>query len=421
MELRLWICSVVVLPLAVKGLKIKDVNPKSQTISPGGKVELAVTWEAESDSENTSQISIGLHLEGSLFNGIVLPVPLSKSPSQVTFNNVAPGKYTVYAIANRIDEQIGVSPDTIEIKAQDPPGSTPSPPDTLTDPRNDGPRQTSTNGTPPAVTSVTTQTTSSTTMKTISSEKTDTETSTANVSGTDTSANNSPNNPATSSSISGSFRGSDPSNTLNASSSVNPTETPVAPGMNPGEPGSESKRNNSGGIIGGVIGGLGFLVIVILFLIYLRRRRSKQNSIPEPFSQNDMVRQSDGSKFEYPFAARFNPAYATPKPFTGDLTTLYTSRASSPVDTEAITVTGTEVTEKPHQFSWTDRQMEIEERVQQLQSQLIVLHNLSKFHKSQGEERQIEDIREKIERLNALKSGYWALEQSDERPQEMMY
>ncbi|KAK7027882.1 hypothetical protein VNI00_015097 [Paramarasmius palmivorus] len=167
-------------------LKITDVNPKSQTLPPGSTTaELTITWETESDAETTEQIALFLHLDGEpLLQGTTGPVNVSQSPSKVAFTNVGAGKYVVYAIKNSTFRPIGVSPD-IEIKAQDPLGSTPLPP--VTDPRNDDPWQTSTTttGTPPTiVTPTTTQTTSSMTAKMTDIEQADTEISTTGSSGT---------------------------------------------------------------------------------------------------------------------------------------------------------------------------------------------------------------------------------------------
>ncbi|KAK7027889.1 hypothetical protein VNI00_015104 [Paramarasmius palmivorus] len=412
MKLRLWICSLVALPSAVKGFKFTDVDPKSPTLQPGGKVDLSITWEKESGDEKNVLFVLHLDSEENPFAGDALGNPLlaptTQSPSQVTFNKVVAGI-------------IGRWKDTLEIKAPDhaaQPGSIQAPPNT----NQQVPQQTTSispnDGTPSiAGTSTPTPTTSLATAETVNIEQTDTDT------GATGSRTFSPAISFTSSYTTSSWaqnsRGSSQSTQLSGNGLPSPNRAPEASGVHPGDSDSNNKGVDEGSIIGGVIGGLEFLVIIILLLLCLHRRRSKRIVTTEPFNKEKMVGQ--GSKFEYPFAPEFNPAYTAPKPFTEDFTTLYTSRASSPVDTEALTDTGTGVTEKPRRFAWTDRQMEIEERVQQLQAQLIALHNQSKFHKSQGEERQIEDIREKIERLNVLKSGYWALEQSDERPREMVY
>ncbi|KAK7027887.1 hypothetical protein VNI00_015102 [Paramarasmius palmivorus] len=91
-----------------EALIIKDVNPKSQTLPPGtGNVELTITWETESDDEREGQISIGMHLDGSPpLEGNTFSMPVSQSPSKVTFDNVTTGL-------------IGYSRDIVEIKAKD--------------------------------------------------------------------------------------------------------------------------------------------------------------------------------------------------------------------------------------------------------------------------------------------------------------
>ncbi|KAK7020244.1 hypothetical protein VNI00_017772 [Paramarasmius palmivorus] len=235
---------------AVQGFKIMDVDPKSLTLQPGGKVELTITWETERDSEKTGQILIGLILDGKL-GGNTSRIPVSHSPSQVIFNNVTTGPIP-----------IGFSQDTIEIKAQDPPGSPQSRPP-VTNPRDDDPQQTTStpaNGTPPTtVSSTATQTASSATATTIS-EQTNTGTSKSDLSGTFTSAN-STNDSATSSVISDSFRGS------------NPSVTPVGNSSNIQD---QPHGRHMAALIAGPVVGVVVLIIVSCVIILRRRARRKK-------------------------------------------------------------------------------------------------------------------------------------------------
>ncbi|KAK7027881.1 hypothetical protein VNI00_015096 [Paramarasmius palmivorus] len=188
--------------------------------------------------------------------------------------------------------------------------------------------------------------------------------------------------------------------------SVSSGDIPISATPTPSpEPNANSDKSS---IIGGTVGGLVFVLIGILVLIYLYRR-SKRQAPSGLFNKKKTLGDRDKSA-EHPIDGAFSPPYQTRKEIIR-----YTSRAGSPVDTE--TIIGTVTTEKVHQFSRTDRQMEIEERIQQLQAQLIGLHNRSKVS---GEEPAMEEIRQKIENLEALKEGDWALELCDEKPHEMV-
>ncbi|KAK7027884.1 hypothetical protein VNI00_015099 [Paramarasmius palmivorus] len=265
LQVRLWIW-IVALALAVKGFKIKDVEPKYLTLQPGGKVALRIAWERESDNEKKEQISIGLRLEGGLlFDGNVPPVPVSQSPSLVTFNNVAPGEYKDLSLSHWTF-RLSLWQDTIEIKGPDDAtqkGSTSSPP--ATNPGNNDPRQTSTNGAPPTiVTSMTMQTTSSATAKAVDSERINTEPSTINLSGTLT-----PGNDSATSSLSASFQGSTSSIAPNGSSSNI----------------SDQPHGRMVGFIAGPIAGVVVLITIVSCVITLRRRarRKKLRSIETAF------------------------------------------------------------------------------------------------------------------------------------------
>ncbi|KAK7039103.1 hypothetical protein VNI00_010285 [Paramarasmius palmivorus] len=194
------------------------------------------------------------------------------------------------------------------------------------------------------------------------------------------------------------------------------SETPSALGSN------GTKRDDTSAIIGGVIGGLAFLAMVVLALLYLRRRRTKRNSTTEIFDKNKMVKER---KSDYPFAAIHSPSYREKSTTEERAAVLKSySRDTSPSPSAHETaITASDVNEEISRTSRTDRQMEIEERIQQLQAQLISLYDKSRIPRSQGktspEEEQMGEIREKIDRLNALKESDWALDLSDERPPDM--
>ncbi|KAK7019180.1 hypothetical protein VNI00_018174 [Paramarasmius palmivorus] len=174
---------------------------------------------------------------------------------------------------------------------------------------------------------------------------------------------------------------------------------------------NSGQRSDIGAIIGGVIGGLVFVTVMMLGLLYLRRRRTKRNSTAEIFDKNKMVKERES---DYPFAAIHSPSYRE-KSSTEERAAVMKnySRDSSPSPSaHEATITASDVSEENSRTSRTDRQMEIEERIQQLQAQLITLKDFA------GEE-QMGEIREKIDRLNALKESDWALELSDERPPDM--
>ncbi|KAK7020118.1 hypothetical protein VNI00_017879 [Paramarasmius palmivorus] len=161
-------------------------------------------------------------------------------------------------------------------------------------------------------------------------------------------------------------------------------------------------------IVGSVTGGFGLILFVVLGILYFRssRKLSKGRSMTAAFDRGKMVIKS---------SAESDPGQpATMRRRTPSL-------CSYESGTETETLAGIPYTpEKQVQISRTDRQMEIEERVQELQSQLISLHNQSRLGKSLVDETQMEEVRGRIEKMNALKDGDWAREMSDKRPQEMM-
>ncbi|KAK7027892.1 hypothetical protein VNI00_015107 [Paramarasmius palmivorus] len=210
------------------------------------------------------------------------------------------------------------------------------------------------------------------------------------------------------------MRSSGTKNTSPTSTSSQTLSTPPMSGE--GEDRSNGKNLHPQSIVGGVIGGIMLILLAIALLLYIRRRSSKRISVAK-FYRERMVKQRVSRR-----APTRQFSYTTLTPQQDDK-----SCSSSPIS--SVTESETTVVE-PHdlidaekavQTSRTDRQMEIEERMQELQAQLITLHYRSKLEVSSSEgAAQMKETREKVDRLNALKSGDWAKELSNERPLEML-
>ncbi|KAI3608715.1 hypothetical protein WG66_003862 [Moniliophthora roreri] len=167
--------------------------------------------------------------------------------------------------------------------------------------------------------------------------------------------------------------------------------------------------NNSGKrniIIGSTIGGVVFLILLlVLFLLCRRRRRNRKPNRISTFTSGS------GLLFDRERMVKSSP----PKVDSGAIYSPI-SRSSTPAPSFTETaITGvTYETEIPRPRARTDRQMEIEEKIQLLQSEIISVSR--SYGRSSPEEA---EIREKIDRLHVLKEGDWALERSDEKPTEM--
>ncbi|KAK7020116.1 hypothetical protein VNI00_017877 [Paramarasmius palmivorus] len=211
-----------------------------------------------------------------------------------------------------------------------------------------------------------------------------------------------------------------PSRTEDTTSTPSSTDTWSAMPMDGEDEDCSNGRNGrTRSIVGGVIGGITLILLVIALLLCIRRRSSKRISIAK-FCRERMVKQRVSRRAQIP-TRQFSYTTLTPQQ---DDRSCSSSPLPSVTESETTAVEPYDLidAEKAVQTSRTDRQMEIEERMQELQAQLITLHYQSKLEGSSSEEGEarIKEIREKVNKLNALKNGDWAKELSDERPLEML-
>ncbi|ESK85754.1 hypothetical protein Moror_2463 [Moniliophthora roreri MCA 2997] len=409
--------------ILVEGFKIDNVEPT--TISQID-ASLSVSWTDEGGEEGFP-INLFLvppdqePLESEKGN-VVIDKNLARSPILVRFQNIPlPGQLYLVAIDRHNKRLDGYQPMPITV--------TPGPPTTTASSGS----QTST--------SVSSQLNSLTLSTPMTTSSTGTLTSSTN----ETSSAGNPSTLGNASSVT--FSGdppevstTTPTSSFSISSNPPPASTSQKGNSSPtkistSSPGSqESARNsksNTGTIVGSVIGGLVFIAFLALIFLYFRRRRSR-NRVHETdeFFKEKMVKQPDDT--HYPFAAAaaaYSPSHRREPSREEQVPALRSySREGSPTssahETTITARSGGEDEVTTRVPSRTDRQMEIEERIQQLEAQLITLYDKSRVPRSQGknspEEAQMGEVRGKIERLQALKNLDWALELSDERPPDMM-
>ncbi|KAK7027917.1 hypothetical protein VNI00_015133 [Paramarasmius palmivorus] len=155
-------------------------------------------------------------------------------------------------------------------------------------------------------------------------------------------------------------------------------------------------RSTKTSIIGPATGtGTALVAILILALIYFCRRHRRQQCTA--LNRNMMVRQPQDQNVEIEMRNRPDSGYMST--YSASVTALNT---------------GIEMTGKIG--VQTERQKEIEERMQHLVALLDTLESQSQI----DSEASIGKVRERIKRLSALKEGEWAREVSDVKPVEMM-
>ncbi|KAK1223738.1 hypothetical protein PQX77_013391, partial [Marasmius sp. AFHP31] len=245
---------------------------------------------------------------------------------------------------------------------------------------------------------------------------------------------------------------SSPANLANSSQPpppATPTETSTTPPI--GTP-PITRNPNIGTIIGPVLGALLLLILVLLVILcYRRRRKHRQNRTWKPFGRNiiffndKMVNRTDDESimeetqkahgddrglFGYSIfpskAARQKDTdgMSSVDSLTSDLplSTAYTYTISeydsdtSSTITAGLSEVSTDVKGGGYEAgARTDRQMEIEGNIFELQREIIELRAAG------ADATDVMRLRERIERLRQVQGEKWAMEVTDEVPLEMVH
>ncbi|KAG7087135.1 hypothetical protein E1B28_013115 [Marasmius oreades] len=188
---------------------------------------------------------------------------------------------------------------------------------------------------------------------------------------------------------------------------------------------SASSRNTKPIIIGSVIGGIVFILLLLLFLLLLIRRRrnklSRNDSVGSDVFYRDKMVQAIGRRLsltihrkEYPVEEGITASPTTP------LREDFDDRDVGSADGhDEVSALGSKIVESPATIETrsasgarTDRQMQIEQKIIELQSRLITASPSEK-----------KELRERVERLTQLRDSDWASRRdgdgSDEVPEVM--
>ncbi|KAL0062825.1 hypothetical protein AAF712_010279 [Marasmius tenuissimus] len=209
-------------------------------------------------------------------------------------------------------------------------------------------------------------------------------------------------------------------------------------------------HSNVGEIIGAALGSLAFIILALWLILHCRRHR-KQTSWrakkPEKFCRENMVRRrKDDQLDEKGVAGHLSVPRSALHAITfygGDTPTILNApgsrrdsearseRAESPISTistidsqtDATSTVEPTFTEITHEYITprTDRQMEIERKVLELQSRIIGLSSSENVTSTCASmESEIVNLRECVVRLRVLQEGEWARELTDVVPVEML-
>jgi len=205
-------------------------------------------------------------------------------------------------------------------------------------------------------------------------------------------------------------------------------------------------------IIGGTIGAVvGALVLLLAFLLWTRRRRRLAR--PATFHGDRMVKSRDTTNTSSPY---FDPFPVAPSRVHHQSHSRGSSRNSSvdgatektpvmrvysrtvssqysdddPEQEQETTAVGgmSEVgggytrarTQSRLSAPRTDRQMELEERIHDLQAQMISLSDGTSGTSVDSQDSEIQGLKSKIKQLEELQSSDWALERSNQRPDDLL-
>ncbi|KAJ8075577.1 hypothetical protein PM082_021207 [Marasmius tenuissimus] len=238
-----------------------------------------------------------------------------------------------------------------------------------------------------------------------------------------------PPSTASASDTTGGLPGSGPSSASNSTSptatnrvSSNPGQIPVSAPWN--EPSftpvpsdlapADSRPKQTAAIVGVVLGGAALLLLLLLaafLFIRARRQRTRPDSRPHTFYKDRMIKDSDVENVPptplTPISISSSGSISATRPSLSDL--LQVNFGGNPALGLGIP-------------SRTSRQMQIEQKIFELQSSLISLNRRTiSFRRSNVSSKKVRGqlIRDKIGRLEKLKEGDWAREKSDEKPADM--
>ncbi|KAK1225223.1 hypothetical protein PQX77_011903 [Marasmius sp. AFHP31] len=165
-------------------------------------------------------------------------------------------------------------------------------------------------------------------------------------------------------------------------------------------------------IVGVVLGGTALLLLILLatfLFIRARRKRTRPDSRPHTFYKDRMIKDIE-EVLPTPLTPVSIPSSGSDSPSRTSLTDpLQVNFGGNPASGLGIP-------------SRTSRQMQIEQKIFELQSSLISLNRRTiSFRRSNVSSKKVRAqlIRDKIGRLEKLKDGDWAREKSDEKPADM--
>ncbi|KAL0572879.1 hypothetical protein V5O48_009092 [Marasmius crinis-equi] len=220
-----------------------------------------------------------------------------------------------------------------------------------------------------------------------------------------------------------------------------PASSVASPLFSTTAPASRTRKPRTGVIAGATIGAVVAIAIIALlvWLLVFRRRRRRQRILSHSeedgaFSREKMIKERE------PTPNVLQPSAIPSLTVTNARDSLDTNGAAAVASNRLSAVPSrtssfddtTTVGDKRDSYlpppntgtARTDRQMQIEQKMMELQGQLIALNERSKVPRSQGrsspEETQMEEIKERIEKLKVLMGGEWAMERSDETPAEIL-
>ncbi|KAF9063445.1 hypothetical protein BDP27DRAFT_236530 [Rhodocollybia butyracea] len=244
---------------------------------------------------------------------------------------------------------------------------------------------------------------------------------------------------------------SDGATVLNSNSGV-PSPPSATNSSRPISASETSSHHHVSTIIGGTIGAVvGALVLLLALLLWTRRRRRLAR--PATFHGDRMVKSRDTTNTSSPY---FDPFPVAPSRVHHQSHSRGSSRNSSvdgatektpvmrvysrtvssqysdddPEQEQETTAVGgmSEVgggytrarTQSRLSAPRTDRQMELEERIHDLQAQMISLSDGTSGTSVDSQDSEIQGLKSKIKQLEELQSSDWALERSNQRPDDLL-
>jgi len=221
------------------------------------------------------------------------------------------------------------------------------------------------------------------------------------------------------------------------------SSTPISDASNPKDP------RKLGAIIGGTIGAVVVALLALIALLLCNRRKRQASGRPMTFHGDMMVKTPEPQAFTtfehfgVGSRARRSRSMASSRnssidsqnanektPALGAYSRPASSRASEDGNGEtsyrypsspSSGMSGYESARGPSRLSpRTDRQMQLEEKIQILKAQMISLSDELSGESADSHDSQIGSIRARIKRLEKLESSDWALSLTNEVPSEFL-